>query len=146
MKAYSIDLRQKVIDAYNNQEGSLRQLAKRFSVSLSFVQRLLKRYHQSGTVESKPHGGGKPAKLTQEQMVIVKILVEEDNDATLVELCERLQQRIGVKLSRATLGRITQTLNLTRKKKNTARQRKKHRESATTQKRVLDNHWRSEPC
>jgi putative transposase len=81
MKAYSIDLRQKVIDAYNNQEGSLRQLAKRFSVSLSFVQRLLKRYHQSGTVEPKPHGGGKPAKLTQEQMVIVKILVEEDNDA-----------------------------------------------------------------
>ncbi len=118
MKAYSIDLRQKVIDAYNNQEGSLRQLAKRFSVSLSFVQRLLKRYHQSGTVEPKPHGGGKPAKLTQEQMVIVKILVEEDNDATLVELCERLQQRIGVKLSRATLGRITQTLNLTRKKKH----------------------------
>ncbi len=118
MKAYSIDIRQKVIDAYNNQEGSLRQLAKRFSVSLSFVQRLLKRYHQSGTVEPKPHGGGKPAKLSSEQILLVKTLVEEDNDAILVELCERVQQRIGVKLSRATLGRITQKLKLTRKKKH----------------------------
>jgi transposase len=37
MKAYSLDLRQKVIDAYNYKEGSQRQLAKRFSVSLSFI-------------------------------------------------------------------------------------------------------------
>lgn len=38
MKAYSTDLRQKVMDAYDNLEGSQRELAKRFSVSLSFVQ------------------------------------------------------------------------------------------------------------
>ncbi len=31
MKAYSIDLRQKVINAYHNREGSQRELAKRFS-------------------------------------------------------------------------------------------------------------------
>jgi transposase len=43
MKAYSLDLRQKVIDAYNRKQGSQRQLAKRFSVSLSFIQDLLKR-------------------------------------------------------------------------------------------------------
>ncbi len=40
MRAYSTDLRQKVIDAYENQEGSQRNLAKRFSVSLTFIQKL----------------------------------------------------------------------------------------------------------
>ncbi|WP_335025652.1 hypothetical protein [Nostoc sp.] len=41
-------------------------------------------------------------------MALVALLVEEDNDATLVELCDRLQQKAGVKISRATMGRITQ--------------------------------------
>jgi putative transposase len=117
MKAYSTDLRQKVIDAYNNQEGSQRNLAKRFSVSLRFIQKLLKRYRNSRTVEPKAHGGGNKSLLNKEQIALVVTLVEEDNDAILVELCERLEERTGIQVSRATMGRITQKLNLTRKKK-----------------------------
>lgn len=117
MKAYSTDLREKVMNAYKNREGSQRELAKRFSVSLSFVQSLLRRYRSSGTVEPKPHGGGQSAKLNSEEVALITALVEEDNDAILVELCSRLEERTGVKVSRATMGRITQKLNLTRKKK-----------------------------
>ena len=40
-------------------EGSLRVIAKRFSVSLSFVWSLWARYKQTGSVEPKPHGGGR---------------------------------------------------------------------------------------
>ena len=118
MKAYSTDLRQKVIDAYKNQEGSQRNLAKRFSVSLTFIQKLVKRYQTSGTVEPKPHGGGNTPRLNNEQMALIMTLVEEDNDTILVELCERLEERAGIKVSRSTMGRITQKLNLTRKKKH----------------------------
>ena len=46
MKADSVDLRQKIIDAYNQREGSQRQLARRFRVSLSFIENLLKRYRR----------------------------------------------------------------------------------------------------
>ena len=81
MKPYSCDLRQKVINAHTNQEGSQRELAKRFSVSLSFVQSLLRRYRNSGTVEAKPHGGGQKPKLNNEQLRLVELLVELDNDA-----------------------------------------------------------------
>jgi arginine repressor len=49
-------------------------------------------------------------------MPIVVTLVEENNDAILVELCSRLEERTDVLVSRATIGRITQKLNLTRKK------------------------------
>lgn len=125
MKPYSFDLRQKVINAHNNKEGSQRKLAKRFSVSLSFVQSLLRRYRSSGTVEPKPHGGGQIPKLNNEQLLLVGLLVESNNDATLMELCVseayrryRLEQQTQVKISRSSMGRITQKLNLTRKKKH----------------------------
>lgn len=118
MKPYSCDLRQKVFNAYNNQEGSQRQLAKRFSVSLSFVQSLLRRHRNSGTVKAKPHGGGQKSKLNNEQLALVELLVESDNDATLVELCEQLELQTLLKISRSTMGKITQKLNLTRKKKH----------------------------
>ena len=42
MKAYSLDLRQKVVDAYACGDISQRKLAKNFGVTLSFVQNLLK--------------------------------------------------------------------------------------------------------
>jgi transposase len=116
MKAYSIDLRQKVLDAYQRQEGSQRQLANRFSVSLSFIQDLLKRYREDGTIAPRAHGGGANAKLNEGQVALVERLVEEDNDGILEELCDRLEQRSGVRISRATMGRLTQKLLLTRKK------------------------------
>ncbi|WP_246162995.1 MULTISPECIES: helix-turn-helix domain-containing protein [Brasilonema] len=55
---YSTDLRQRVVDAYKAKEGSQRQLADRFKVSLSFVQRLIRRYRNTGKVSAKPHRGG----------------------------------------------------------------------------------------
>lgn len=116
MKAYSVDLRQKIIEAHNQKEGSQRQLAKRFRVSLSFIENLLKRYRTEGTVEPRAHGGGKVAKLSVEQEKVLVNLVAEDNDAILVELCARLEQQTGVSVSRATMGRIVQKLKLTRKK------------------------------
>ena len=42
MKPYSLDLRQKIVESYKNQEGSIRHLAKRFKVSPDCVRRLVK--------------------------------------------------------------------------------------------------------
>ena len=105
MKAYSVDLRQKIVNAYNQREGSQRQLARRFRVSLTFIENLLKRYRTDGTVEPRVHGGGQLAKLSLEQEAVLATLVEENNDAILVELCDKLEQRVGVRISRATMGR-----------------------------------------
>ena len=118
MKPYSQDLRQKIFDAYQRNEGSQRQLAKRFSVSLSFVQNLLKRHREHQTLEPKPHGGGAQPKLTHEQIGLVAQFIEQKNDATLIELCARLKTETGIQVSRATMGRLTQKLNLTRKKRH----------------------------
>jgi transposase len=55
-----IDLREKIVTAYGNQEGSMQKLAKRFKVSKIFVADLLKRFKDTGQIAQKPHGGGHP--------------------------------------------------------------------------------------
>jgi transposase len=115
MKAYSVDLRQKILETYKNKEGSIRQVAERFKVSRSFVQKLLKQHQQMGSLAPLPHGGGTPPKLTDYVLKIEKLL-EEKNDATLPELCQNLKEGTGISVSPSTLCRFLQKLNLTRKK------------------------------
>src|SRR3954469_6975262 len=59
MKAYSTDLRQRVIAAYDAREGTQDQVAVRFSVSVSWVRKLLRQRRHTGSIEPKPHGGGR---------------------------------------------------------------------------------------
>ena len=49
MKPYSLDLRQKIVDSYENQEGSMVAIAKRFKVSKDCVRRLIKRLQKTMT-------------------------------------------------------------------------------------------------
>jgi hypothetical protein len=49
MNAYSVDLREKVLTAYHHQEGSIRQLAKRVTVSPRFVGELISRFRRTGS-------------------------------------------------------------------------------------------------
>lgn len=116
MKAYSIDFRQKILEAYETTPLSQRQLARKFSVTLSFIQKLLKQYRLTGNIAPLPHGGGGKLKLEVEQLEVLAHLIETQNDATLEELCDLLEKKTGVRLSRATMGRMTQHLNLTVKK------------------------------
>ena len=115
----SMDLRQRVIAAYQAKEGSQRQLATRFKVSLSFVRDLTRRYRQTGTVKPKPHGGGAAAKLGQSQLLIVKALVEAQPDALLEELCTGLAQNSGINVSVSTMQRAVERLCLSVKKNPT---------------------------
>jgi transposase len=51
MRPYSNDLRLRVVQAYENHEGSMRQLAARFRLSLSGVRDLLTRYRTTGSAD-----------------------------------------------------------------------------------------------
>ena len=117
MKAYSNDVRQKIVASNRKDCESIQQTAKRFDVSYSFAWKLIKGYEQTGKVSPKPHGGGAKPKLNCSQLGVVAQLIEQKNDATLEELVIQLEETIGVKVSRATMGRVVLKLKLTRKKK-----------------------------
>lgn len=114
--ALSVDLRQRILAAYEAKEGSQRQLAKRFKVSLSFIRDLRRHHRQTGTVVPKPHGGGAVAKISEAHLPIIEALVMAQPDALLVELCERFSAQTGVEVSVSTMQRAVCKLKLSVKK------------------------------
>ncbi|MDB9318016.1 helix-turn-helix domain-containing protein [Nodularia spumigena] len=115
--SYSGDLRRRVIIAWFAKEGSQRQLAERFKVSLSFVRNLLRHYRQNGQIEAKPRGGYQQPTIQNEQLSIIQSLVEEKNDLLLRELCDRYQEKTGIRVSIPTMHRAIEKLGLRCKKK-----------------------------
>jgi transposase len=113
MRPYSEDLRQRVVDAVQRGEGSVRQIARRFLVSASFVTRLLKRYRSTSSLEPKSHGGGHPPALGPEDLERLRELIRQQPDATL----EECRQRLGASCSTMTISRALRKLGLPRKKK-----------------------------
>jgi transposase len=113
----SLDLRQKIIEVHTEEDISQRQLAERFRVSLSSIQRLLKRFRNDEGIEPKGHGGGYPPTFSPEQLGKVRALVEANHDATLSELCELVAEQEGETVSVSTMWRIIEGLGITRKKK-----------------------------
>lgn len=114
----SVDLRQRILAAYEAKEGSQRQRAERFKVSLSFIRDLRRHQRETGMVQPKPHAGGAVAKLGKEQLPIVEAWVKAQPDALLIELCERFAQQTGVEVSVSTMQRAVCQLKLSVKKKS----------------------------
>lgn len=112
MKAYSLDLRQKIVDTYLEETISQRQLAKQFRVALSFIEKLLKQHRQTGSIAPKVRTQQTPTKLNAEQLTVLEQLVEANDDATLDELRYQLEQKTGVLIGRSTVDRMLTKLNL----------------------------------
>jgi transposase len=113
MQPISKDLRTRIIEAIDQHEGSIRQIASRFRVSMSFVVRLLRRRRGTGGFEPKPHGGGRLPALNPAQLEQLRELVRQQPDATL----EELRNRLDVDCSLAAIWRALKELGITRKKK-----------------------------
>jgi transposase len=112
MTPYSQDLRQRIVETATRRDGTLRQIAERFLVRISFVTRLLQLHRSTGSVEPRPHGGGNPAVLTPEDLQRLRELIRDRPDATLDE-CRR---HLGSSCSLATISRALSRLGLPRQK------------------------------
>jgi transposase len=75
--AYSLDLRKKILSAWQNQEGSLIELAQRFKVSLAFIRNFLRRYRETGDIAPKPQGGDRRSKIQGKDEELLQKLVTD---------------------------------------------------------------------
>jgi transposase len=110
-KAYSMDLRKRVIEACD-QGQTIAEVAQRFAVSLSFIEKLQQRRRESGTLEPKPHGGGRQPLLSPEHDETLRALLAAKPDTPLAEL----RVKLGIKVHLSTLWYRLQRLGLTFKK------------------------------
>src|SRR3954454_19691126 len=130
MTPYSQDLRQRVLDTVRRGEGPVRQIARRFLVSVSFVTRLLRTHRSTGSLEPRRHGGGHPPLRGPEDLERLRELIRQQPDATL----EESRQRLGVDCSLMTISRALGALGLPRKKKE-PRAREQDRPEVQEQRR-----------
>jgi transposase len=125
MQPYSLEFRQRIIDIYAEGNTSQRQLAQRFRVALSFVQKILKQYRETGSIEPKQRLEQTPTKLDSAQLDILKTLVATNNDATLAELCDLLLEETNIRVGVSTMFRMLEKQDLTLKK-NTSSERERN--------------------
>lgn len=116
MEAIGKDLRRRVVDALEIGNQSRVEVARRFSVSNSWIGKLMRRWREEGTIEPRPRD--KVGRRSRVEPRLLKELVAEQPDATLVELSERLRERHGIVLHPGNVSRRLIKLGVTLKKKS----------------------------
>jgi transposase len=120
MKPFSMDLRERVVNAYDRKEGTRRALALRFDVSEAWIKKILHFRRATGSPAPKPHRGGPKPKIDAQKALELKALVAAQADLTLAELRERL----GVDGSIMAVFRALKRLKCRRKKSRCGPQNK----------------------
>ena len=110
-RAYSDDLREKVLGAYASGKGTLRQVAERFDVSYGWVRKILAAERVTGSYRRVPQRR-RPSGVDVD---LVRKLVEGKPDLVLRELREQMLVE-GQAVSTAQLWRVLKGLNLRLKK------------------------------
>jgi transposase len=128
MKAYSMDLREKIVLAYSQGDTSIRKVALKFGVAKSFVQKLLSMNKTQGDVKPRQQGGAIKGELDGYEAQLAA-MVEQYPDATLLEYCEYWGTTNNHWVSTSTMCRALQKQKLTRKKRLLEAAKGKQKES-----------------
>jgi transposase len=117
-RAYSGDLRERVIEAVEQEGASRREAAERFGISASSGVKWLQRWHETGTAAAKPRGGSvSPLEKCAARVLAV---IAEHPDLTLMETVAELRRR-RIRTSKSALSRFFGRHYITLKKKPASR-------------------------
>jgi transposase len=116
MRAYSLDLRQKVIAAVQRGDPTIEEVAASFGVGQTFVKKMLRQHRETGDLRPRPHGGGQTARLSDRHLKSPRREVEHNRDKTAAALRDHLEERAGVSVSLPTVSRALQRLGPSREK------------------------------
>lgn len=117
MLAYSVDLRKRVVAAYERGATTIVEIGEQFAVGQTFVKKMLRQYRGTGDLAPLPQRAGAKKRLTAKQRSWLQRQVEYVPEATITELQERLRAEKQALISRATVCRELQAIALPRKKR-----------------------------
>lgn len=86
MATCSLDLRTRILAAYDAGEGTREDMARRFRVSLGLVKKLLQQRRRTGDLAPRHHHSGRKPKILGQHRRQLRALVRERPDRTLAEL------------------------------------------------------------
>jgi transposase len=86
MKTLSLDLRERILAAYDAGETTREQVGRRFQVSEGMVKKLLQQRRRYGEIGPRHHRCGRKPRILTEHRQRLRQLVSEKPDRTLAEL------------------------------------------------------------
>ncbi|MBC8482079.1 MAG: hypothetical protein H8D47_05380 [Planctomycetes bacterium] len=95
MNTYPTELRQRVVNAVDNKIGTKKEIAKTFSVSASWIRKLLQRRRETGSIEPLPRTQGRKPAFRERQLDELNDFVKRYPDATLEEIRESFADRVN---------------------------------------------------
>jgi transposase len=113
VEAYTMDLRSRVIGAYDRGEGTQIEVAERFEVSERWIQKLLRQRRQRDSIGPLPRNSGRKPKVAGAKVALLKEALAQRPDASL----EELRAACGVQGSPMCIFRALHRLGITRKKR-----------------------------
>lgn len=116
-KTLSVDLRERIVTAYDAQEGTREEVAKRFKVSLGMVKKLLSQRASTGDLRPRHRFSGRKARLMPAHGAKLQQLIAREPDLTLAEMKARLELGCTV----AAVHWVVRKLGLTYKKRRSMR-------------------------
>jgi len=116
-RAYSQDLRDRVIDAALSVPKGVRKAAARFEVGASTAVKWVQRARDSGERSARPQGRPRGLKLDAHRDFLLP-LIEATPDMTIEDMQERLRADLGVTASVGTIWTFLDRCGLTFKKKS----------------------------
>jgi transposase len=116
--AYSIDLRQRVVSAYQDGKRSQKAVAALFLISHKTLENYLSLERKTGSLAPRQTKRGRKAAIQESGLRAIQNWVNATPDVTLLELCERYRKTQKLTASLSMMCRACQKLGLTRKKKS----------------------------
>jgi transposase len=86
MKTLSLDLRERILAAYDAEQGTREEIGRRFRVSTGMVKKLLAQRRRIGEIRPQHYRAGRKPLFLEEHRRRLKELVAKKPDTTLAEM------------------------------------------------------------
>ena len=116
MGTISLDLRERIVAAYDADDDTRETVARRFRVSLGFVKKLLQQRRRIGEVRPQHHRSGCKPRIVASHRHQLRTLLEKKPDLTLKEL----RAATGLACTLPAIHHVLAKMGLTYKKRRSA--------------------------
>jgi transposase len=116
MKTISLDLRERILAAYDVDEDTREAVARRFRVSLGLVKKLLQQRRRIGDLRPQHHRSGRKPRIVASHQHQLRTLLAKKPDLTLKEL----RLATGLACTLPAIHYVLVRLGLTYKKRHSA--------------------------
>jgi transposase len=113
MATISVDLRQRILKAYDRGDVTREQVAGRFEVSLGMVKKLIRQRRQTGDIAPCHHRSGRKPIILDSHRRQLRAWLAKQPDLTL----EELRDRLGLECTIQAIHYVLADMGLTYKKR-----------------------------